>query len=467
MLVRILVAADTAASSRRLERLLRERESVVSSTPRGQIWKRLSQQDVDLIVASRSVLSEPPATLIGEVRKLPGRPEIIVVVERARLDETAALLAAGALAVIDQETGDEALRESLSALVQRCREQAGARLRAERLEKRSRLDDFVSTSPVMQRFMATARKVVSADSSLLILGETGVGKERLARAIHAEGPRSEGPFVAINCGALPASLLESELFGHEEGAFTGASRARRGYFELAHRGTIFLDEIGEVAPHLQVRLLRVLEDRQILRVGGERPVDVDVRIIAATNKDLEAEARARRFRSDLFFRLAVVTLSLPPLRARREDIPALVQSYLEHFRGRLARQVAEVTPQAMQALIAYDWPGNVRELINAIEQAVLLCPGTAIDLPDLPRRIGEPLETLRGAPAIDAAQQFEKPLHEARDEVVAAFERVYLAHLLGATGGKINETARLAGITPRHLHELMKQRGLRKETFRK
>jgi len=467
VIVRVLVAADRAAAGRRLERLLQERETLVSTAPRKDLWERLTRQEFDLIVAGRSVLPHPPGSLINEIRKLPNRPEIIVVVEHEGAQETAALLAAGCLAVIDEETDDGALRQSLLALVQRCREELSARLRADRLETRFRLDDFVSTSPVMQRFITTARKVVEADSSLLLLGETGVGKERLARAIHAEGPRREGPFVPVNCGALPESLLESELFGHEEGAFTGASRARRGYFELAHRGTIFLDEIGELPLHLQVKLLRVLEDHKILRVGSEKPVDVDVRIIAATNRDLEAEVQAKRFRSDLFFRLAVVTLALPPLRDRREDIPTLVESYLEHFRSRMARPLNGLSSEAMQALVAHDWPGNVRELINLMEQMVLLCPGPRIELVDLPRRVHLPAAVADPLPARETAQPFDKPLEAAREEVVNAFERAYLTNLLTSTHGSINETARLAGITTRHLHDLMKQHGLRKEQFRR
>ena len=217
------------------------------------------------------------------------------------------------------------LLETLRSLVERRRQDGLRRLKAERPEERYSLNDFVLVSPAMQRFVAVARRVVAADSSLLILGETGVGKERLARAIHAESPRARGPFVAVNCGALPEGLLESELFGHERGAFTGAVASRKGHFELAHEGTIFLDEIGEMPLHLQVKLLRVLEERRLQRVGGQRPIAIDVRVMAATNRDLEAEMGAGRFRNDLYYRLAVVTLTLPPLRDRAEDIPDLVE----------------------------------------------------------------------------------------------------------------------------------------------
>ena len=257
----------------------------------------------------------------------------------------------------------------------------------------------------MQRFLALARRVVASDSALLILGETGVGKERVARAIHAESPRAAGPFLAVNCGALAESLLESELFGHEEGAFTGATRAHRGYFEIAHRGTIFLDEIGEMPRHVQVKLLRVLEDRHVLRVGGERPVKVDVRVMAATNRDLEADLASKRFRSDLYYRLAVVTLTLPSLRERREDIRPLVRHYVEYFRALLGRPVTGVSDQAMAALSAYDWPGNVRELINVMERAVLLAHGATLSEADLPpgivSRAAKAGEAVEGRPQAD------------------------------------------------------------------
>jgi transcriptional regulator with GAF, ATPase, and Fis domain len=183
--------------------------------------------------------------------------------------------------------------------------------------------------------------------------------------------------VAVSCSALPETLLESELFGHTKGAFTGATRARRGYFELAHGGTIFLDEIAELPPHLQVKLLRVLEERRIQPLGSERPIAVDVRVLAATNRDLEIEVGEKRFRTDLFYRLNVVSLTLPPLRERREDIPELLQSYIDHFRARLPSDVATVHPDALEALTAYDWPGNVRELINVVERAVLMARGSA------------------------------------------------------------------------------------------
>jgi DNA-binding NtrC family response regulator len=356
--------------------------------------------------------------------------------------------------------------------VERRREEAVNRLRADRPEEQYSLNDFVSESPSMQIFLDLARRVVHADTSLLILGETGVGKERLARAVHAEGPRSRGPFMAVNCGALPESLLESELFGHEEGAFTGATRSRKGYFELAHRGTIFLDEVAEMPLHLQVKLLRVLDEHRIHRVGSESAIDVNVRVMAATNRDLEAEVAASRFRTDLYYRLAVVALEIPPLRKRREDIVPLVDSYLEHFRAHTGRTVAGFDDRAMQALVAYDWPGNVRELVNTVERAVLLSVGERLTPEDLPARMsnmsGSAPSTAAPGGDWDPLPQtlLDRSLAEARRDVVAKFEARYLTALLRTTGGRIGETAKLAGINERSLYGLMKKHGLSKEEFK-
>jgi DNA-binding NtrC family response regulator len=328
----------------------------------------------------------------------------------------------------------------------------------------------------MNAFMELVRRVIASDASLLILGETGVGKEHLARAIHAEGPRSAGPFIAVNCGALPESLLESELFGHEEGAFTGATRSRRGHFELAHRGTLFLDEIGELPPHLQASLLQVLQRREIRRLGGEAAIGVDVRVMAATSRDIADEVRSRRFRSDLYYRLGVVTLAIPPLRERREDVPALVEAYLENFRPHIRRNVRRIAPDALEALEGYAWPGNVRELVNLVERAMLLAAGEEIALADLPENVrgaGAPAEAqaagvpapLAAVPAL-AAGMLELPLRDVRRRAVAEVEQRYLALLLEKTRGRIGETARLAGIEPRSLFEKMRRYGLRKEDFR-
>jgi transcriptional regulator with GAF, ATPase, and Fis domain len=297
-----------------------------------------------------------------------------------------------------------------------------------------------------------------------------VGKEWLARAIHDEGPRHAGPFVAVNCGALPATLLESELFGHERGAFTGASRGHRGHFECAHGGTIFLDEVGEMPPATQVRLLRVLQEHRVQRVGGERAIDVDVRVLAATHRDPRELLRRGRLREDLYYRMAVVTLHVPPLRERTEDLSALVDTYLERFARLLGRGPRSIAGEALDALLAYRWPGNVRELTNVIERAVLLAPGPCVTVADLPEDIRRAAATsdapILAKSASAATALADVPYCEARRAAVQAFERRYLTRLLERSGGHVGDAALRARINARSLYALMRRHGLRKEDFR-
>jgi two-component system response regulator AtoC len=471
MLLRVLVAADSLSLGNRLRRLV-SGPGVSASLRRGgrPLDDRFPREDVDLVLVSRSLLPEPAGEGVRFVRELPEHPEIIVVSDQEDPQERGSLLASGAMAVVNQQLPDDAVGETLGALVRRCREEAGRRMREAAGGRRFGLADLVADSPVMQRFIALARRVVSTDSSLLILGETGVGKESVGRAIHADGPRAGGPFIAVNCAALPESLLESELFGHEEGAFTGASRARRGYFEIAHGGTLFLDEVGEMPAHVQVKLLRALQERTIQRVGGERPVRVNVRVMAATNRNLEAEVKARRFRDDLYYRLAVVTLTIPPLRERREDIPRLVRHYLDHFRAHLGRPVRALAPEALKAMEAYAWPGNVRELINVVERAVLLSTGPEVGPADLPPGLTGALPGTGGGSdpwlAVRRDGWLERPLHELKHDLVGALERRYLGEMLRATRGRVGEAARRAGLSERALYGLMRRHGLDKRAFR-
>ncbi len=471
MLVRVLLVCDAPALRRRILRLAGQRNVVVSHAGEDQgLWEGLSHESCDLVVAERASLPDAAGDLVAALRKLPDRPDVIVLQGRDDAEERAALLAAGCMAVVSLDLADAQLGRTLSALINRRRETALSRLRGEQVPHL--LSDFASSSPAMQELLGLARRVAASDSSLLIEGETGVGKEWLARAVHAEGPRSASPFVAVNCAAVPETLLESELFGHERGAFTGASRSRRGYFELAHRGTIFLDEIADMQPHLQAKLLRVLQERKIQRVGGEEPLEVDVRIMAATNRNLEEALAAGVFRKDLYYRLSVVRLTIPPLRQRREDIPNLVETYLNQFRVQLRSQVAGIHPGALEALLRYTWPGNVRELINVIERAVLLCHGGEIGLEDLPEGItagrsrAPAAAEADGALRLDVAAWLDRPLRELRREAARLAERAYLTELLHRTGGQVGRAAARAGLDPRSLYDKMKALGLRKEDFR-
>ena len=473
MLSRILLALDDPALLRRLRRVLVLPDVLVEVlNARSAIGPELARHSGDLLLISRSLLPEPAALSIQELRSLPEAPDIVVLTRAEDGEDRARLLAAGVQAVLIAQLSPQTLREVLTAILSR-REQLEAR--GERaLGLTPHLSDFVTSSPAMQAFMGLVHRVVASDTSLLILGETGVGKEHLARAIHAESPRAGGPFVSVNCGALTETLLESELFGHEEGAFTGATRSRRGCFEMSHRGTLFLDEIGELPAHLQSKLLHVLQRREIQRLGSESKVPIDVRVVAATNRDIAEEVRARRFRNDLYYRLSVVTLSIPPLRARREDISALAEAYVEYYRQHIRRDVRSVAPDALEAMERYPWPGNVRELVNIIERAMLLANGDAITLADLPDSLRSPAVSDAGSlppagvlPGLRSSTDWTREsLEDVRRRALESVERAYLSALLTETGGRIGATAARAGIQPRSLFEKMRRYGLRKEDYR-
>jgi DNA-binding NtrC family response regulator len=337
-----------------------------------------------------------------------------------------------------------------AALSQVTRElrQVERRLRAGRQKARGvpqpHASGLIVESPAMERVLDVARRVAQVDSTVLLTGESGVGKERIARVIHDESARAAGPFVAINCGAVPENLLESELFGHVRGSFTGATQDRVGLFEAANRGTLLLDEIGEVPPAMQVKLLRVLQERQVRRVGENRTRPVDVRVLAATNRDLPDEIRGARFRQDLYYRLRVVEIEIPPLRQRREDVLPLGRAFLAEAAGRTGRKVTGFTPAAAHQLLRYGWPGNVRELQNAIERAVVLTRRSRIDVEDLPPEVG------LAPPDAEAASGVRR---------LAEVERDYIMSVLRAVGGNRAQAADRLGIGAATLYRKLKQYG--------
>jgi two-component system response regulator HydG len=309
--------------------------------------------------------------------------------------------------------------------------------------------NLLGKSPIFVQTLRLIERIASVDATVLIQGETGTGKELAARALHYLSDRCESPFVPVNCGALPDTLIESELFGHERGAFTGAVAQKKGRLELADGGTLFLDEIGELASPLQSKLLRVLQEREFERVGGTRPIKVDIRLISATNRLLANEVRAGRFREDLYFRLNVVTIEVPPLRDRRADVPALARHFLNRAGQKAGRRLTGISPAALECLNAYDWPGNVRELENAIERAVVLGSTQEILPDDLPETIVEAAVM----PAVSEEEKFRVAVLETKKRaIVEAFR---------ASGGSYTETARLLGIHPNYLHRLVRNLGLK------
>ena len=476
MIVRVLMLMAPSSLKSELQEALAQDDVVVEALPpRHSSWQRLSKEVSDLVVVNLDAIPPPFLESIGLLSEVPDTPALVVITGSDDLEERAQLLAAGCDVVLEQDTPSDAVVDVLQSLLTQRRERVVEQLAARPVFTQPRLSDFISKSPVMQAFMEVVERVAHSTVSLLILGETGVGKERLARAIHNDGPRSAGPFVAINCGALPETLLESELFGHERGAFTGAARSRRGCFEVAHGGTMFLDEIGELPLHLQVKLLRVLQEREVRRLGAEKVLNVDVRIMAATNRDLEDDVEKGVFRRDLYYRLGVMTLTLPSLQDRREDIPDLVTGYIDYLRSRVGRDVDSIRKEALEAMTLYQWPGNVRELINVLERAMLLCSDNTITSADLPLVISqhgapEPMEVpmlawQEAAPTIPEAW-LERPLREVRRKVMDRVERAYLERLLQRARGRIGTTAELAGIQPRSLYEKMRRLGLKKEDYK-
>jgi DNA-binding NtrC family response regulator len=309
---------------------------------------------------------------------------------------------------------------------------------------------IVGDSPQMRAVLDVARRAAPSGATVLLLGESGTGKEVIARAIHRWSRRGDQPFVVVNCVALSEELLESELFGHEKGAFTGAHQQKRGKLEVAHGGTVFLDEIGDIRPILQAKLLRVLQDQTFERVGGTRPIRTDVRFVAATNRDLRAAVRDGLFRLDLYYRLNVVSLTLPPLRERAGDVPALAQHFLDRYRQELKRELRAITPEALACLRRYSWPGNVRELENVIERAAVLAEGPEVTGRDLPAEIRE------AGPADGVAREVARTYHAAVEE----FKRGLIASTLRRTNGNRTRAARLLGLQRTYLARLIRDLGL-------
>ncbi|HVH97601.1 MAG TPA: sigma-54 dependent transcriptional regulator [Enhygromyxa sp.] len=447
-----------------------------------ELIERLRREPEDLLIAVATSGTDPDLIrqLVDQLEALPERTGLILL----HLDDDprthAALLGAGSVAVLWTGLSSEGLAEALASVFERRRDESIARAQATRPGS-PEPEPLVAASLVMRELLETVRRVAVADSPVLLLGETGVGKERIAQLLHAWSPRSRGPFVALNCAAIPGELFESELFGHERGAFTGAVRSRRGQFELAHRGTLFLDEIAEIPPAQQAKLLRALQDKRIRPIGADRELPVDVRVVAATNQDLRGAMEAGRFRRDLFYRLGVVELTIPPLRTRPEDIRELARRYAKQFATRLGRPIPIPNEEALARLTAHDWPGNVRELINVVERAVLLCTGVTITAADLPAPLGVQSDAIAAQVTRTAARPalgevgaavelppawLEQPWKQVREQLLLAGERAYLIGLLRACGGRIGDCARRAGIAERSLFEKMKRHGLRKEDFR-
>ncbi len=414
----------------------------------------LKAEDVDLVLTDRRLPGMDGVALVRQVKA--DHPDLAVVVMTAygTIESAVEAMRLGAEDYLVKPFETAELLVVIRRAIEFQTLKAANRRSIRRNQERFTFRNVVAKSAVMRSVFETLRSVVDLDTTVLIHGETGVGKELLARSVHFSGARRDRPFVAVNCAAIPEELFESELFGSRKGAFTGASEHRRGHFQMANGGTLLLDEIGEMPLHLQSKLLRAIEEKKVTSVGADRPVDIDVRFIVTTNKDLQAEVERGAFRRDLFYRLSVMPVRVPALRERPEDISLLAQHFLEEASRRLKRVVRGIVPESLEALVRYPWPGNVRELENVIERAVI------VSREDVLTRV----ERFLGGPAgAHAPVDLSLPFRDAKARVVEEFERAYVAGLLEANGGKLTAAAKHADMDPKNFSDKMARYGLRRQ----
>jgi two-component system response regulator HydG len=450
--VRVLVVDDEPTLLRALEALLQRKGChVVALDSPIVATQRLAQEDFDVALLDVKMPELSGLELLTAVKHRRPEIEVIMMTGHATVETALEALKAGAYDYLTKPFDDVDL---VARAVAKAAERKRLFDRTRELEHELRAregapaDGLVGNSGAIREVTRMIEAVAYSAATVLVQGESGTGKELVARALHARSPRRGQPFVALNCGALTETLLESELFGHVKGAFTGAQRDQKGLFEAADGGTIFLDEIGDIPPATQVRLLRVLQEGELKRVGAADSLKVDVRVIAATHRDLPKLVRAGRFREDLFYRLNVIAIPLPPLRDRIEDVPLLAHHFLRRYAERLAKRVRTLAPEAVELLCGYRWPGNVRELENAIERAVVLCRGDAITPADLPPAIsGRTAPLVREAPAgVDDASFLQLSYAAAKEQSLRRFEKSYVDALMRACDNNISAAARKAGM---------------------
>jgi len=442
----ILVVDDEEAMTESLAAWLREDGYTVDTASSGReaVEKARAREYAIYFVDLKMPGGLDGIETMMEVRKLQKNASVIIITAYATVDTAIAAMKEGAQEYVVKPCHPQ----EISLLVERIirvknLERENAILRR-KLSRQYRFHDLVSKNPRMVEIFELVKEVASQRSTVLLQGESGTGKELVARAIHFSGDRGERPFVAVSCAALAETLLESELFGHEKGSFTGAVAQRKGKFELADGGTLFLDEIGDISPKLQVDLLRVLQERRFFRVGGTEEITVDVRVIAATHRDLAADAREGRFRDDLYYRLNVINIHIPPLRERKEDVPLLAQEFLDRLAHELGREVSGISEEALRLLMDHDWPGNVRELENAVERALVTCKSGVLGAGDfafLSRTAGAPGGGLPLPPGLTLQEM----------------EKYYVAATLARLQGNVKAAAEALGIDRSTLYEKIKR----------
>ncbi len=454
-MARILVVDDERSMREYLEVLLRKLgHEVVLAAEVAQAVALADSDEFDLVLSDLKLGRGSGLDVLKSFKAAQPRCEVVLITAFAAMETAIQAMKAGAYDYVTKPFKNEELSLLVAKALEKrelARENESLRIR---LASRERPDGMVGRGPAMQQIFSLVEKVAAGKTTVLVVGESGVGKELVARAIHQRGPRASGPFVPINCGAIPEGLVESELFGHVRGAFTGANSDRPGLFKAASGGTIFLDEIAELPLAAQVKLLRAIQEKRVKPVGGTRDLEVDARIIAATNRDLAEEVKEGRFREDLYYRLNVIQIFVPALRERREDIAELAQSFIERYAREAGRERLVLAPEALALMQAYPWPGNVRELENAVERAVTLAEGPTITAEVLPAQI-------RGVSALGGEDRVELPatgmdLQGHLDDV----ERRFLKLALDRSGGVKKEAARLLGLTFRSMRYRLAKLGL-------
>ena len=458
---RILLADDEQPIRRAIAAMLTNLGYEVEVAESGtEAWERFQRSDFDLVLTDIRMGGMDGLELVGRVRTIKPEVPTILVTAFGTVDQAVEAMRRGADDFVTKPISPEELRERVAKALARA-EMAReiTALRAGRDQRRRRSDNVIGSSQAIRAVLDQIALVARNDVPVTLYGESGTGKELLARTIHWTGARADKPFVPLNCGSLPETLLESELFGHVRGAFTGATKDRDGLFVSADGGILFLDEIGEMAPRLQVGLLRVLQTGEVRPVGGDRATKVDVRIIAATNRALREMVAQGEFREDLFYRIDVLPLTLPPLRDRLEDLPELVEHFRLIYNGELSKAIEGFTPAALLRLREHSWPGNVRELQNIIKQAMVVSPGSMINERDL-------FQFSPDAPPAGSPMDLARPYKELKDEAVSNFERTYVERLLTEASGRVTRAAEMGGMDRKSLWALLRKHKIDPKNFR-
>jgi two-component system NtrC family response regulator len=448
----ILVVDDEEAQRTALAGFLRKKGYRTLEAGSGSdAVEAVRKEPVDLVLSDYKMPDIDGIKVLEEVKKINPEVDVVIMTAYGTIESAIEAMKAGAVDYLTKPVSLDHLELIVEKALQRRRLVSENRDLRRQLQEKFRFEGIVSSSPEMEEVLNTAARAAPSQATVLIRGESGTGKELVAKAIHYASPRRDGPFIAVNCAALSANLLESEIFGHERGSFTGADRMRRGRFEMADGGTLFLDEIGEIPPSVQVKLLRVLQERAFERVGGSQTIHVDTRLITATNRDLEKMLEDSTLRDDFYYRINVISITIPPLRDRRSDIPPLIDHFLRKYADLNGKTIRAVSREAMDALMKYHYPGNVRELENIVERAVVLARGEMIASTDLPVNV-RGLESEGAAGSLPAAGTLE--------ERVTALEQYMIREALEKAGQVKTRAAALLGMSERHLRYKMKKYGM-------